>query len=155
MTFDMGRAVDMTCRTMEDYAAVLETETEAIRAVRMDEVTTLAPRKEKLAHQLDVLLGGLRDDGERFTAHVRSRPELRGELEMRWNRLTALAVENAQALQRALAITQEVVGLVVEVARSSQRAQAGYAAAGYGRKGAPGGPMAARAGISVALDTKL
>lgn len=155
MTFDMERAVEMTRRTMEDYAVVLETETEAILAMRMEEVKTLSPRKEKLAHQLDVLLGGLRDDGQRFAVHVRSRPELRGELEVRWNRLSGLAAENAQALQRALAITQDVVDLVVDVARRSQRAQTGYAAAGYGRKGAPGGPPAARAGISVALDTKL
>lgn len=153
MAFDMERAVAKALETMTDYADLLESETASVREARTEEVKALGDRKEKLANQLDVLLSGLRGDRARFADHVRARPGLKQDMETRWKRLTMAASENAEALSAAIGTTRKVVDLVVEVARRSQQARNGYAAAGYGRKGQSG--YAAANGLSVTLDTSL
>lgn len=153
MAFDMERAVAKTLETMKDYAALLEGETASVRGGRTAEVKAVGERKEKLANQLEVLLSGLRGDRARFAEHVRARPGLREDMQALWQRLSAAAAENAEALQQAIGTTRKVVDLVVEVARRTQQVRNGYAAAGYGRKGRSG--HAPAGGLSVALDTSL
>lgn len=154
MTFDMDRAVGLAIDTMAEFTTVLETETAAVRDRRTGELGALVPRKEKLAHQLDVLLGGLRTEKAHLAAHLSDRAAVKETLVTGWNRLAAAAADNARTLQHAQRLTQSVVDIVIDVARRQQQAENGYARAGYGRRGqstaAPHPPT-----LSVALNTTL
>jgi flagellar biosynthesis/type III secretory pathway chaperone len=154
MTFDMDRAVGLAIDTMTEFTTVLEAETAAVRDRRTGELDTLVPRKEKLAHQLDVLLGGLRSEKARLAAHLADRAAVKERLVAGWNRLATAAADNARTLQHAQRLTQSVVDIVVDVARRQQQAENGYARTGYGRHGrsmaAPPSPS-----LSVALNATL
>ncbi|HEV7369213.1 flagellar export chaperone FlgN [Arenibaculum sp.] len=153
MSFDMDRAVGLAIDTMTEFTTVLETETAAVRDRRTGELETLVPHKEKLAHQLEVLLGGLRTEKARLAAHLSARAGLKERLVAVWNGLAAAAADNAQTLQHAQRLTQSVVDLVVDVARRQQQAENGYAKTGYGRRGQTGGSTLPS--LSVALNTTL
>ena len=146
---DATTAVIETCQTMEAFTALMERETEAAGAMRLEEITRLGDAKTVLGKKLDHQIMVLRHN-KAVIAQLDA--ELRQRLGMLWERLNAAAEANLTALKRAEAATRRVIDIVVDVTKQKQQQGA---ISGYGRPsaryptGRPPQPM------SVAVNTTL
>ena len=146
---DATTAVIETCETMETYIALMERETEAASAMRLEEVTRLGDTKTALGRKLDHQILVLRHNK---AVIAQQEPELRQRLGSLWEHLNGAAEANMTALKRAEAATRRVIDIVVDVTKQKQQQGA---ISGYGRPsaryptGRPPQPM------SVAVNTTL
>src|SRR4051812_43261382 len=124
---DATTAVIETCETMEKYTALMERETEAAGALRLEEITRLGDAKTVLGKKLDHQIMVLRHN-KAVIAQLDA--ELRQRLGMLWERLNAAAEANLTALKRAEAATRRVIDIVVDVTKQKQQQGA---ISGYGR----------------------
>ena len=88
---DATTAVIETCETMESYTALMERETEAASAMRLEEVTRLGDTKTALGKKLDHQIMVLRHN-KAVIAQLDA--ELRQRLGHLWERLDAAAEAN-------------------------------------------------------------
>ena len=146
---DATTAVIETCETMEKYTALMERETEAAGAMRLEEITRLGDAKTVLGKKLDHQILVLRHN-KAVIAQLDA--ELRQRLGMLWDRLNAAAEANITALKRAEAATRRVIDIVVDVT-TPQRQQG--AISGYGRPSARYPTGRAPQPMSVAVNTTL
>ncbi|WP_207476485.1 flagellar export chaperone FlgN [Arenibaculum pallidiluteum] len=153
-TFDMDRAVTVAQETMEQLAEVMHAETLALHERRLEAVGQIIGRKEQLTRDLEVLLSGIRRDKARFAEYAARNSAQKELLRQRWDALSQVAQENAEAVRRGRETTQVAVDVIVEAARKAQQQMQGGYGKGYGRGGAR--PVAtAPTGFSVALDRSL
>jgi hypothetical protein len=146
---DATTAVIQTCETMESYTALMERETEAASAMRLEEVTRLGETKTALGKKLDHQIMVLRHN-KAVIAQLDA--ELRQRLGRLWERLSVAAEANMAALKRAEAATRRVIDIVVDVTK--QKRQQG-AISGYGRPSARYPTGLAPQPLSVAVNTTL
>jgi hypothetical protein len=146
---DATTAVIETCETMEKYTALMERETEAAGAMRLEEITRLGDAKTVLGKKLDHQIMVLRHN-KAVIAQLDA--ELRQRLGMLWERLSAAAEANMNALQRAEAATRRVIDIVVDVTKQKQQQ---HAIVGYGRPSARYPTGRAPQSMSVAVNTTL
>ena len=146
---DATTAVIQTCETMESYTALMERETEAARAMRLEEVTRLGEAKTALGKKLDHQIMVLRHNK---AVIAQQDAELRQRLGMLWERLDAAAEANMSALKRAEAATRRVIDIVVDVTKQKQQQ---HAIVGYGRPSARYPTGRAPQSMSVAVNTTL
>ncbi|EWY37184.1 hypothetical protein N825_21595 [Skermanella stibiiresistens SB22] len=146
---DATTAVNETCETMESYTALLERETEAVRASKLEEVAKLGDAKTSLSRKLDHQIMVLRHNKPIIAALDAA---LRRRLEQLWVRLSAAAEANLKALRNAEMATKQVIDMVVDVTKQTR---AEHCVVGYGRPSArypTGRPPQA---LSVAVNTTL
>ena len=124
---DATTAVIETCETMEKYTALMERETEAAGAMRLEDVTRIGDAKTALGKKLDHQIMVLRHN-KAVIAQLDA--ELRQRLGRLWERLDAAAEANLTALKRAEAATRRVIDIVVDVTKQKQQQGA---ISGYGR----------------------
>jgi hypothetical protein len=146
---DATTAVIETCETMESYTALMERETQAASAMRLEEVTRLGDAKTTLGKKLDHQIMVLRHN-KAVVAQLDA--ELRQRLGMLWERLGAAAEANMNALKRAEAATRRVIDIVVDVTKQKQQQGA---ISGYGRPSARYPTGRAPQSMSVAVNTVL
>jgi hypothetical protein len=146
---DATTAVIETCETMESYTALMERETQAASAMRLEEVTRLGDAKTALGKKLDHQIMVLRHN-KAVVAQLDA--ELRQRLGMLWERLGAAAEANMNALKRAEAATRRVIDIVVDVTKQKQQQGA---ISGYGRPSARYPTGRAPQSMSVAVNTVL
>ena len=146
---DATTAVIETCETMESYTALMERETQAASAMRLEEVTRLGDAKTALGKKLDHQIMVLRHN-KAVVAQLDA--ELRQRLGMLWERLDAAAEANMNALKRAEAATRRVIDIVVDVTKHKQQQGA---ISGYGRPSARYPTGRAPQSMSVAVNTIL
>jgi hypothetical protein len=146
---DATTAVIETCETMESYTALMERETEAASAMRLEEVTRLGDAKTALGKKLDHQILVLRHN-KAVIAQLDA--ELRQRLGSLWEHLNVAAEANMTALKRAEAATRRVIDIVVDVTKQ-QRQQ--HAIVGYGRPSARYPTGRAPQSMSVAVNTML
>jgi hypothetical protein len=146
---DATTAVIQTCETMESYTALMERETEAASAMRLEEVTRLGETKTALGKKLDHQIMVLRHN-KAVIAQLDA--ELRQRLGHLWERLDAAAEANMTALKRAEAATRRVIDIVVDVTKQKQQQ---HAIVGYGRPSARYPTGRAPQSMSVAVNTTL
>jgi hypothetical protein len=146
---DATTAVIETCETMESYTALMERETEAARAMRLEEVTRLGDTKTALGKRLDHQILVLRHN-KAVIAQLDA--ALRQRLGQLWECLDAAAEANLAALKNAEAATRRVIDIVVDVTKQKQQQQA---ISGYGRPGARYPTGRAPQSLSVAVNTTL
>ena len=146
---EAATAVGQTCETMEAYAALLERETEAVKASRLEEVAGLGDAKTSLAGRLDHQLKVLRHN-KAVVAGVDL--ALRQRLESLWNRLNAIAEANLAALKTAEEATKRVIDMVVDVTKQNRQQ---HSVAGYGKPSARYPTGRAPQALSVAVNTTL
>jgi hypothetical protein len=147
---DATTAVIQTCETMESYTALMERETEAASAMRLEEVTRLGETKTVLGKKLDHQIMVLRHN-KAVIAQLDA--ELRQRLGSLWERLSVAAEANITALKRAEAATRRVIDIVVDVTKQKQQQQ--HAITGYGRPSARYPTGRAPQSMSVAVNTTL
>ncbi|MEQ8966909.1 MAG: hypothetical protein RID91_13870 [Azospirillaceae bacterium] len=122
---DAGRAA----QAMDDLAAALESETEALAARRYDGLDHSAARKE-------TLLEACQRETEGFAApDVMDRldPTVGAALRRAADRLRKASRDNAQALIVNRDASRRVVDMIVETAREAQQGPSSYTA--HGRQG--------------------
>jgi hypothetical protein len=146
---DANTAVIETCQTMEAFTALMERETEAAGAMRLEDVTRIGDAKTALGKKLDHQILVLRHN----KAVIAQLPaELRQRLGSLWERLDAAAEANLSALKRAEAATRRVIDIVVDVTKQKQQQGA---ISGYGRPSARYPTGRAPQPMSVAVNTTL
>ncbi|MGF7210963.1 hypothetical protein GGE65_005575 [Skermanella aerolata] len=146
---DATTAVVETCQTMEAFTALMERETEAAGAMRLEDVTRIGDAKTALGKKLDHQILVLRHN----KAVIAQLPaELRQRLGSLWERLDAAAEANLSALKRAEAATRRVIDIVVDVTKQKQQQGA---ISGYGRPSARYPTGRAPQPMSVAVNTTL
>ncbi|GEO42454.1 hypothetical protein SAE02_66020 [Skermanella aerolata] len=146
---DATTAVIETCQTMEAFTALMERETEAAGAMRLEDVTRIGDAKTALGKKLDHQILVLRHN----KAVIAQLPaELRQRLGSLWERLDAAAEANLSALKRAEAATRRVIDIVVDVTKQKQQQGA---ISGYGRPSARYPTGRAPQPMSVAVNTTL
>ena len=146
---DATTAVIQTCETMESYTALMERETEAASAMRLEEVTRLGDAKTALGKKLDHQIMVLRHN-KAVIAQLDA--ELRQRLGRLWEHLSVAAEANMTALKRAEAATRRVIDIVVDVTKQKQQQ---HAISGYGRPSARYPTGRAPQPLSVAVNTTL
>jgi hypothetical protein len=146
---DATTAVIQTCETMESYTALMERETEAASAMRLEEVTRLGDAKTALGKKLDHQILVLRHN-KAVIAQLDA--ELRQRLGRLWEHLNVAAEANMTALKRAEAATRRVIDIVVDVTKQKQQQ---HAIVGYGRPSARYPTGRAPQSMSVAVNTTL
>jgi hypothetical protein len=146
---DATTAVIQTCETMESYTALMERETEAASAMRLEEVTRLGDAKTALGKKLDHQILVLRHN-KAVIAQLDA--ELRQRLGRLWEHLNVAAEANMTALKRAEAATRRVIDIVVDVTKQKQQQGA---ISGYGRPSARYPTGRAPQSMSVAVNTTL
>jgi hypothetical protein len=146
---DATTAVIETCETMESYTELMERETEAASAMRLEEVTRLGETKTVLGKKLDHQIMVLRHN-KAVIAQLDA--ELRQRLGRLWERLSVAAEANMAALKRAEAATRRVIDIVVDVTKQKQQQGA---ISGYGRPSARYPTGRAPQSMSVAVNTTL
>jgi hypothetical protein len=146
---DATTAVIQTCETMESYTALMERETEAASAMRLEEVTRLGDAKTALGKKLDHQILVLRHN-KAVIAQLAA--ELRQRLGRLWEHLSVAAEANMTALKRAEAATRRVIDIVVDVTKQKQQQ---HAITGYGRPSTRYPTGRAPQSMSVAVNTML
>ena len=146
---DATTAVIETCETMEAFTALMERETEAAGAMRLEDVTRMGDAKTALGKKLDHQILVLRHN-KAVIAQLDA--ELRQRLGGLWERLDAAAEANLSALKRAEAATRRVIDIVVDVTKQKQQQGA---ISGYGRPSARYPTGRAPQAMSVAVNTTL
>ena len=122
--------------TLEEFSALLEVETAAVRKADVAAISRLSERKEYLALHYQRQLKMLSDR----RADVAELPaEIKQRLQAIWNRFYALVQANMQALEGAQQATKSVVNMIVAAIREvqGQGRDPAYRGSAYSRPATP------------------
>lgn len=138
-----------TLSTMDAFAAILATETDALSTMRLDEIPEIQSRKAELASLYRRQVRDLQGRRSEIEELAESEPELRERIEEAWTALAEALTANVKALEDAREATEHVVELLVDATRKAHRVSNGYGLS------TPVTPTTGKDTLSVTIDRKL